>query len=305
MKKLTLLGILAVCLPLYITISGYVEGPAVNGYDCTGAETGLSNPTGCYAGSGCHATHANTSIHLTVELDSNGSPVTHYVSGGTYTIKITGVNNTSFHLPKFGFQLGAIFGSSAQVTPHNAGAFQTPYPTYVHYKAPLANNYVVGLVEHDYWLNPSSGTGGSGTTYTETIHWRAPWSTTDTVSFWAALNAVNDDSIATIGDMWNVAHIVIPHEGPLSIDNITEANDDIRVYPNPSNGLFQFKINNYELGIKNVVEVYNMIGEKIYTQSNIQNATFSIDLKGNPAGIYLYSITTEQGNVATGRIIIE
>ena len=79
----------------------------------------------------------------------------------------------------------------------------------------------------------------------------------------------------------------------------------VNIYPNPSNGIF-----NYELRIKNYesenMEVYNVLGEKVYSQYAILNTQFSIDLSNQPAGIYLYRITDKDGAlIRGGKLVIE
>jgi hypothetical protein len=94
---------------------------------------------------------------------------------------------------------------------------------------------------------------------------------------------------------------------------VTEVSDvqktglDITVYPNPSNDLFNLEIVNGDQPLANsCIEIYDMLGEKIYSQFNIHNSRFSINLKGSPAGIYLYRVTTEKGEfIGSGKLIIE
>jgi hypothetical protein len=89
---------------------------------------------------------------------------------------------------------------------------------------------------------------------------------------------------------------------------INEVKDEktITVYPNPSNGLFQLKITNYELGMKNMVEVYNMLGEKELSQYPILTTQYSIDLSSQPSGVYLYRIINIDGSlVSSGKLIKE
>jgi hypothetical protein len=80
---------------------------------------------------------------------------------------------------------------------------------------------------------------------------------------------------------------------------------NVILYPNPNNGKFTLSITNYELGITNI-EVYNILGEKVYSQFNIQNPTFNIDLSANPNGIYLYRVISEDGSlIGGGKVIIQ
>src|ERR1035437_2810016 len=136
MKKNTFIFLLAACAGSLI-ISGYHGGAGNNGYDCTGAETGLGNFAGCTGG--CHA--ASTSITVALELDSAGVPTTNYIGGMAYTVKITGTNTSTAPLPKYGFQIGSIKGGTTLVTPVNAGTWGPAYPAGTHYAVP--NQYMV------------------------------------------------------------------------------------------------------------------------------------------------------------------
>jgi len=219
----------------YIIINGYKEGPGTKGWDCTGAETGLGNPKGCSAGAGCHSSSRTAGIAVTLELDSTGGvPTTHYTGGLTYTVKITGTNNTANILPKFGCQIGSILGSAAKVTPTNEGTWKAPFPTNTHYSAPQPGNFIVGLVEHTTQLAPQSGTGGNGTVYSVTFTWTAPITGTGTVSFWGALNAVNNNDTADSRDLWNTTQLVVHEWGNnTGIASIEQNSFNINIFPNP------------------------------------------------------------------------
>jgi hypothetical protein len=93
----------------------------------------------------------------------------------------------------------------------------------------------------------------------------------------------------------------------MAVNELRTKSEEVSVYPNPGNGVFTVSIKNEKLKIKNLVEVYNMLGEKVYSNPFItQNSKFKIDITGNPAGVYLYRITDEEGNlVSTGKLIID
>ncbi|HXB12825.1 MAG TPA: T9SS type A sorting domain-containing protein, partial [Bacteroidia bacterium] len=76
---------------------------------------------------------------------------------------------------------------------------------------------------------------------------------------------------------------------------------------NPNNGSFQLGIRNYELGMNSTVEIYNMLGEKIYSNTfNIQHSTFSINLGTKSPGVYMYRLVSESGSqIANGKFVIE
>ena len=252
----------------YIVINGYNGGPAAAGaYDCSGAETGLGNPTGCFAGSGCHSSVANAGIAVTLEFDSAGTPTTHYVAGKAYTVTITGTNNTSNNLPRFGLQIGCIKGATPSAAPTQTGTWMAPYPTNTRYTAPFTKYYLVGVVEHSTRLTPFSGSGGNGTVYKETFNWTAPVSGTDTISFWGALNAVNNNGNADGGDLWNVTHIIIYNWSPTAVVSIQNTAFNMGIFPNPASQHATLK---YSLKENSNVQadLYNICGQKVCTLFN-------------------------------------
>lgn len=264
MKRRNLL-VLAVVAVSAIIFSSYKSGPANNGYDCTGAETGNGNFAGC-GSSGCHGSlgAATTGIAVTLELDSAGTAVTSYKPGVVYSVKISGTNNTSNSLPKFGFQVTCIQGSTAQATPTNAGTFaSTGLPTNVRYEAAQSGLYVTNIVEHKAAITATSGTGGSGTTYVESFNWTAPVAGTGTVSFWGVLNAVNGDGNEGSADKWNTNHLTITEQSIAT--GITEAATNslnVSVFPNPATNYVQLQMNNAENGVYEL-NVFDVNGKKV------------------------------------------
>jgi len=96
------------------------------------------------------------------------------------------------------------------------------------------------------------------------------------------------------------------------INNISSSMGSISIYPNPSKGMFSISIMNNEQGIINV-EVYNMLGEQVYSQfipmesiRTIHNSQFSIDLSSQPSGVYLYRVITSNGDLlGQGKLVIQ
>ncbi|MBI3502683.1 MAG: T9SS type A sorting domain-containing protein [Bacteroidetes bacterium] len=285
MKKISFAYFLACALSLYILLSSYSSGPGTNGFDCTGAETGLGNPSGCTT---CHGSAATSGISIAIELDSAGVPTTHYSGGKSYTVILTGTNNTSTVLPKYGFQMGSIKGSFAVVTPTNAGTWASPYPTLTHYAAPSPGNYVVGVVEHTASLSPTSGTGGMGTIYSQTFNWTAPASGTGTISIWAALNAVNANGLADTGDHWNKVHVIINEWSITGTANLAEESAEIKAYPNPVTDVLNLQMQNLPAGMY-ALSVFDASGRKIFSK-NVEaggtNFTETISATGWKRGMY-------------------
>jgi len=91
------------------------------------------------------------------------------------------------------------------------------------------------------------------------------------------------------------------------VNELIAKSEEVRIYPNPSNGMFNLTISNYELGINNTVEIYNMLGEKVYSNYQItKSSNYQIDLSSQPAGLYLYRVITQNGELAgEGKIEIQ
>ncbi len=87
------------------------------------------------------------------------------------------------------------------------------------------------------------------------------------------------------------------------IENIVSATDGVTIYPNPNNGTFTLYLQNESK--KPQIEIYNVLGEKVY-RSEINTNTTQINLANRAAGLYFYRVLKEDGSVAgEGKIIIE
>ncbi|HTB07055.1 MAG TPA: T9SS type A sorting domain-containing protein [Bacteroidia bacterium] len=78
---------------------------------------------------------------------------------------------------------------------------------------------------------------------------------------------------------------------------------DVKVYPNPSNGLFNVSLTG--VSDRTRIEVYNMFGQ-IVNQSTLEPTTTQINMTGAAKGIYLYKVITEEGQaINSGKLIIQ
>ncbi len=100
------------------------------------------------------------------------------------------------------------------------------------------------------------------------------------------------------------------------INNISSANSSVSVFPNPNNGNFTVAFNQAEpisaclpnrQASQPKIEVYNVVGQKVLntTLKQVQGDNL-IDLAGQPNGIYLYRVISENGDlIGEGKVIIE
>jgi hypothetical protein len=101
-------------------------------------------------------------------------------------------------------------------------------------------------------------------------------------------------------------------DAPLSIDNgcvdvvgsVEETQPEtpeISAFPNPSSGLFQIRLNHPETSNFGNLEIYNVLGEKVYESKNQAVFQSPIDLRSQPDGIYyikcVFETTTFSGSV--------
>lgn len=97
-----------------------------------------------------------------------------------------------------------------------------------------------------------------------------------------------------------------------SINPIIEKSS-VSLFPNPNNGVFtiQWSVRMYPFGINSVqssvLEIYNVLGEKVFTETlRSAQGDNTINLIGQPNGMYLYRIVDENGElIGEGKFIIE
>ncbi len=93
--------------------------------------------------------------------------------------------------------------------------------------------------------------------------------------------------------------------GPAGVDNISSNTEAVTIYPNPNNGNFQLKMANGLQIANSQIEIYNMLGEKVYTK-NVNAANTQVELANKPNGIYMYRILSETGTlISEGKFVIQ
>jgi hypothetical protein len=91
---------------------------------------------------------------------------------------------------------------------------------------------------------------------------------------------------------------------PTSVNSIDKAQQSVILFPNPNHG--QFTIESSVVSGQSLVEVYNMFGERVFTQYSLPGSQCQLNLSNQPAGIYLYRIiNADSKSIATGKFVIE
>ncbi|MES2703127.1 MAG: FG-GAP-like repeat-containing protein [Bacteroidota bacterium] len=197
-KKLLLFPLVAVLL--YVVLSSNNSGP--------GSTSGVNATT---AGCSCHNAAATSTTNVSIQLLSGATPVASYFAGGSYTVRLTGVQTGgSLTLPRFGFQV-----SSTNTGGTTAGTLTAPTGTHT---VTLSG---VTIVEHNTSIAATTGSGGSGTTYVIDIPWTAPSAGTGNVTFRGVINAVNNNGANDAGDKWNSIDFTISETSSTTAPTIT------------------------------------------------------------------------------------
>ncbi len=91
------------------------------------------------------------------------------------------------------------------------------------------------------------------------------------------------------------------------ITPLTSTEPNIILYPNPNTGKFTIEFVGTQNSVSDKIEVYNILGEKVFTKSLIPSQDYNtFDLGSQPAGIYLYRIISENGElIKDGKFIIQ
>ncbi len=104
-----------------------------------------------------------------------------------------------------------------------------------------------------------------------------------------AASVLSPDILAYVVDdiVGDLDEPVVLHFGPIDVEENTSAN--VKVYPNPSEGIFNIEGQNIRK-----VEVFNAFGQPVYAKET-ENENMLIDLTNHTAGIYLIRIVTDKG----------
>jgi hypothetical protein len=95
------------------------------------------------------------------------------------------------------------------------------------------------------------------------------------------------------------------------ISQLESLTGNVSLSPNPNNGIFtiQSSVNSRRLS----VEIYNMMGQKVYSAPTLlphnvggASSAFQINISTQPNGVYLYRVMDENGAlIGSGKFVVE
>jgi len=89
---------------------------------------------------------------------------------------------------------------------------------------------------------------------------------------------------------------------PTGIDQVLGEENGMEIFPNPSNGMFSIQ---QQSGTKQqTIEIYNILGEKIYSTTSDTKATYDIDISHSPKGIYFVKLNDGE-KIQTEKIVVQ
>jgi hypothetical protein len=281
MKQKTLLFTLLAGFSVLVLQSND-NGPVQAG---TGNRTGSNSTSASCDGSGCHAAN-NAALTLTITITdtTNSTPLSSYVPGKKYMLRIGGAS-TTLTQNKFGFQASSVKASSTstQAGTMSLGAMSTPSTSAIRTSGGLQ------IFEH---TAPAAATGTTPILYAAACYWTAPAAGTGSVKLYGIINAVNGTG-TTAGDAPNAANNTIT-EASSSVA-ATNNTVDFKVYPNPASSYVTVNAE----GISNgscTVNVYDMRGKLLSAEAtDAVNGSLNTTINTSKwaAGLYFVQVVKD------------
>ncbi len=106
------------------------------------------------------------------------------------------------------------------------------------------------------------------------------------------------------GGQLYIDNINIPEGSTLGVNIISQDDGNVTLYPNPNNGTFTLALSN--ITEKCNVEIFNMLGEKVFTKTMYTQNDNIVDMNTQPNGVYFYRVLKLDGNiVGSGKMVIQ
>ena len=131
-------------------------------------------------------------------------------------------------------------------------------------------------------------------TLRDTASFTIPTIPAGTYSVQVVVNGIASDSYT----------ISLPCAQTTNISQSKPALNSIRVYPNPSNGVFTIESSLPVDG--SVISIYNILGEQVGNEETLSGLKHELDLNSQAAGVYFYRVFNKAGVLTdNGKLIIQ
>jgi hypothetical protein len=146
------------------------------------------------------------------------------------------------------------------------------------------------------WFKTNVPTGSSGWQQAVIDFTYVSALTPDTL--WILFSSSSLDVNPKVGSVFWIDDITV--SDPAGMEQLLGEENIADIFPNPSKGIFTISQQNKAQS----VEVYNLTGEKIYSNTNISQSIFDIDISSSPKGIYFVKITDGE-KTQTKKLVIQ
>lgn len=272
MKKSFLL-LTAVSGMLYVSLSSYSSGAAGSGQNRTGVNGSL---TTC-GGAGCHGTGTTTVVNIAVD-STGGVPVSGYVPGMTYTVRISGTNDAS--LSRYGFQFATVSGTSGS---HAQAGTYSGLPSGVAER--LITGSSVKYVEHT-----GTRTESTAGAFSIAFQWTAPATAVGNITMFGTVNAVNGAFGADPGDIsGNRSKTLVPYTVTTGVA-ATIPTLSLTAYPNPATSQLNLNLSQAAAG-NYTLQVLDITGKTYATETATGGTDAAISTAALATGRYILMVT--------------
>jgi len=258
MKKIYALS--AFIIPAIVLVFAFTNGPSagytgspLDGNDCTD----------------CHASFPATTVPDWITSDI---PLVGYTPGITYTITLSTPEATT---EKMGFQI------TSETLGEKAG-------TWI-----ITNAQRTKIVGGTAVTHTAAGTDPQGTPNSWTMDWTAPESGTGAVTFYASVNASNNNG-TTAGDMIYLTSVTIPESNIGIAENMESKVGE--VYPNPATDKATIGLPEGSL-----LRIFDQLGHEVMSLE-AATSTMVVDVASLDQGIYYLTVSYD-GQQCTRRLL--
>jgi PKD repeat protein len=227
------------------------------------------------------------------------TPVHTYTSNGSKVVCLTITNSVTAFCTSTKCYTVVISSVGGSVTPCSPSVVYT-----------LTKDTTMALTWYSYPTYPSNITNatwtwGDGSTTTglyptHTYSAAGTYSTCVTVSVSCGTITATYCYVAGIfrsSETNDMITVNIKQATPTGIKNQTKAEDLINIYPNPNNGEFVLELDKSGKELKeNTVQIYNIMGEKVFETKMSASTKQSIDVSTLANGTYLINVTSDSGS---------
>ena len=90
---------------------------------------------------------------------------------------------------------------------------------------------------------------------------------------------------------------------PNAVNELNVEGENLKVFPNPGTGKFVVQPTGFSQQWS--VEIYNVMGEKIFTHYPIPTTQYWVDLSGFPSGVYMFMVKDREGAISARKLVVK